>query len=253
MISGLVAILFSMVAAENLPSAVRPPSPELGELVKQIVIENVPLVIDEKKGWGDQAHIFDGFRVSGKGLKARMEPRKKLVNHGLWKHYRVTVTDPPRDLVIRFPRMEYRKGEGILFTVEVLAHAHGYLNLQQHSNGVQLFSAATEAKIDVRVVLEGRVGVRLEPTSWVPDLFLEPRVERVYLELPNIDVERFGKMKGVVVHETGDQFRRLLEDKLNDQEDKLPEKINRQITKKWSEGTLKISLSDYLRTQKITP
>ena len=251
MIAVLATLLISLMGAENSPAVVRTPSPELGELVKQIVIENVPLVIDEKKGWGNQAHIFDGFHMAGKGLKVRMEPKQKLVNHGLWKHYRITIVDPPHDLTIRFPRMEYQKGTGILFTVEVLAHAHGYFNMQQHSNGVQLFSAATEAKIDVRVVLEGRVGVKIEPNSWVPDLFLEPRVEKVYLALPNIDVERFGKMKGALVHETGDQFRRLLEDKLNDQEAKLPEKINRQITKKWSEGTLKISLSDYLKTQKI--
>jgi hypothetical protein len=249
---GYITILVGALAAEIQPPA-SPPSPDLGELVKRIIIENVPLLLEEKKGWGDQAHIFDGFKVTGKGLKARMEPRKKLVNHGLWKHYRIAVVDPPRDLVIRFPRMQYLKGKGIAFTVEVLAHAHGYFNMQQHSNGLQVFSAATEAEMDLRIVLEGLVGVRVEPTHWFPDLFLQPRVDRVTLELPNIDVERFGKMKGKVVHETGDSFRRLLEDKLNDKEDKVPEKINKEISKKWNEGTLKISLTDYLRNQKITP
>jgi len=251
---GLITLLASLLTAEfPAPSPSPLPSPELGEMVKQIIIENVPLVIDEKKGWGDQAHIFDGFKMSGKGLKVRMEPRKKLVNHGLWKHYRVNVVDPSRDLVIRFPRMEYQKGQGIAFTVEVLVHAHGYFNMQQHSNGIQVFSAATDAEMDLRIVLEGTIGVRLEPTEWFPDLFLQPRVQRVTLQLPNIDVERFGKMKGKLVHETGDSFRRLLEDKLNDQEEKIPEKINKQIAKKWNEGTLKISLTDYLRHQKITP
>lgn len=249
---GSITLLVALVAAE-IPTPVALSSPDLGQLVKQIIIENVPLVIDEKKGWGDQAHVFDGFKMTGKGFKARMEPRKKLVNHGLWKHYRVTVVDPPRDLVIRFPRMEYLKGKGIAFTVEVLVHAHGYFNMQQHSNGLQVFSAATEAEMDLRIVLEGFIGVRVEPTNWFPDLFLQPRVDRVTLELPNVDVERFGKMKGKLVHETGDSFRRLLEDMLNDKEDKVPEKINKEIANKWDEGTLKISLTDYLRSQKIKP
>ncbi|MBX9652166.1 hypothetical protein K2Y11_00960 [bacterium] len=249
---GCITLLIAILASE-IRSPAPLPSPDLGQLVKQIIIENVPLIIDEKKGWGDQAHIFDGFKVSGKGFKARMEPRKKLVNHGLWKHYRITVIDPPRDLVVRFPRMEYLKGKGIAFTVEVLVHAHGYFNMQQHSNGVQVFSAATEAEMDLRIVLEGMIGIRIEPTNWLPDLLLQPRVDRVTLELPNIDVERFGKLKGRLVHETGDSFRRLLEDKLNDKEDKVPAKINKEIAKKWDEGILKISLTNYLRSQNITP
>ncbi len=129
------------------------PSPELGELVKAIIIKSGPIVVEDRPGWGDTVRVFDGFRVEGKGIKARMRPHKKEVQHGLWQHYRLTLADPASNLRIDFPKLQFVEGRGIEFIVDVHARLDAYANLQQHSNGLQLFAAASEGVVDVRTRL----------------------------------------------------------------------------------------------------
>lgn len=226
-------------------SGAEPVAP-LGEFIKGMIVAQGPWLIEKREGWGDQVRIFDGFRIEGKGLKAKLTARKKPVNHGLWKHYKIWMDEPSRDLSVDFPTLEYVPDQGVRFVVEILAHMRGYVDLQQHSNGLQVFAAATDAQLDVRALVSGMVQVRWEATKLVPDLLLAPHVDDVRLELPNIDVERFGKLKGKLARETGDHFRKLLEDLLNDKDGKVTEKINREIGRRWEEGTLRLSATAFL-------
>lgn len=221
-------------------------NPTLAELVKHIIVEKVPLQIEDRKGWGDQVHILSGLHVAGKGLKLRLEKKKKAVNHGLWQHYQISVVDPKNDLVIRFPRWEYQKGKGIDFRMELDARLRGYADFKQYSNGLHIFSAATEGDIDLKVSLDGVIAVNIVPGGWTADVHVTPKVHDMTLEIPNIDIERFGKIKGKLARETGDSFRKMIEKRLQEEEPELVDKINREIAKQWEGGTLRLSVDQVL-------
>ncbi len=216
----LLFLLFetSLAAAE---AVVPTPPPKLGDVIVAMIAEEGPLLWEENKGWGDQVRIFQGLKLQGKPLESRLVVKKKPVNHGLWRQYKVWVEEPRRDLKIDFPKLDFVEGEGVVFTLDLFAHMKGYADLRQYNNGVRLFSAATHAEMDVHLQIDGVVRVQLEAGKWAPDLLLAPKVTAVRLELPNIDIERFGKLKGKLARETGDSFRKLLEDLLNDKEEKL--------------------------------
>jgi hypothetical protein len=118
--------------------------------------------------------------------------------------------------------------------------------LQQHANGLQLFAAASEGVVDVRTQLVGVVGVKLDTKGSGIELLLAPRIEKVEIGITNIDVDRFGKLRGKLVHETADSFRRLVDDLVNDKEEKVVTQINREINKRWDEGTLRVPLTTWL-------
>lgn len=240
-----LAILILILSAASSSQA-HPADPALGRLVKAIVVENVSLRWEERKGWGDQVHVFDGLRFSGKGLRVKSSVRKKAVNHGLWKYYRVEVVDPHRDLHVRFPHIEYVEETGIRFVVVIDAHLLGYADFKQYAKGVKVFSAATQAEFDAQAIIEGVIGVEFVFKGWQSEIQWTPRVESVKLELPNVDVQRFGKIKGPLAQETGDAFRKLLQRRLQKQEGKLTEKINKAIQKKLDEGPLRLSLQGFV-------
>lgn len=239
--STVVATLLSLWISVP-PTTAAPPDPALGRLVKAIVIDNTPLHWEERKGWGDQVHVFDGFRFTGKGLRVKAHVKKKAVNHGLWKYYRVEVVDPDKNLHVRFPKLDYIDGEGIRFVVVVDAHLVGYADFKQYNNGVKVFSAATEAEFDAQAIIEGTIGVAFVYNGWESEIQWTPKVESVQLELPNMDVQRFGKIKGPLAQETGDSFRKLLQRQLQKQEGKMTVKMNKAIQKKLDEGPLRLSL-----------
>lgn len=251
-----IAGLPSMVAAVAISSlavaaqAGSVPSPSLGEIVKAMVADNVPLSAEERKGWGDQVRVFDGLHFSGQGFKVKAEVRKKSVNHGLWQYYRVWVEDACRDLSVEFPRLEYVEHEGIRFAVVLRAHLHAYGDVKQYSNGLKLFSGATEAEFDVTVRVEGLIGVAIVPKGLQSELRLTPQVESVGIDLPNIDVERFGRIKGDVAREMGDKFRKILERRLQHEEPDVKSKVNRAIQKRLDDGSLTLTLQDLVRTKK---
>lgn len=237
LLSGMVVLLTGTPIA---------PSPELGALVQGIVAESGPLRIEDRPGWGDTVRLFDGWKPEGRGLRMQLRIRQKEVPHGLWQHYRLQVVDPARDLQIRFPRLQFVPGRGIEFIIEIDARLDAYANIQQHANGLQLFAAATEGLVDTRIRLTGVVGVTLDPQRGGWDLLLAPQVEQVELAITNIDVDRFGKLRGRLVHETGDSFRRLLDDLVDDNEEKVVRQINREIDKRWEQGTLRVPLTRWL-------
>lgn len=247
---GLCAVrnwcLLAGAALAAAPASAATPHPALGEIVKSMVVEHVPLVVEERKGWGDQVRIFDGLKFSGKGVKIKADVRKKSVNHGLWRHYRLCCVQPERDLSIEFPRLEYVEGTGVVFEVLVHARMRGYADFKQYSNGVKVFSAATEGDVDLTARIEGSIAVRIVPNGLWSEVHLTPKVDAVSLDLPNIDVERFGKIRGDLARETGDGFRKMIERRLHKKEPSLTAKVNRAIQKELDQGSLRLSLQEFL-------
>ena len=146
----------------------------------------------------------------------------------------------------RFPRLEFVTNRGVEFIVDIHARLDAYANLQQHANGLQLFAAASEGIVDVRTRLVGIIGVTIDAKQKGLEIQLAPRIDDVEIGITNIDIDRFGKLRGKIVHETADSFRRLVDDLINDKEEKIVAQINREINKRWDEGTLRVPLTNWL-------
>jgi hypothetical protein len=72
------------------------------------------------------------------------------------------------------------------------------------------------------------------PNRLIPDVVLDPRINRISLALSNLDVRRIGEIRGDVAEAIGDGSRRFIEDLLKAQEGRVLTKANEAIDKKRS-------------------
>src|SRR5438552_9725921 len=89
----LLAGLAAGAVAQDKPAGKSDRQP-LSELLTGIIVEIIPREFEDKKHWGMQTAVFDGLKFSGQGLNIKARRREKLVNHGTWKMYRVTLVEP---------------------------------------------------------------------------------------------------------------------------------------------------------------
>jgi hypothetical protein len=87
----------------------------------------------------------------------------------------------------------------------------------------------------------------MNPLKVPPDIEFRPKVTAAHVELVSFRVHRISQIGGPMAKHLGNGLRELLEDKLRDYDDKLVEKINKQIEKQQSK--LHISLQDWIATR----
>ena len=66
----------------------------LANSLASIVREAIPREYDKQKNWGHTKRITTGVTADGPIYKLKLHRRKKYVNHGTWKHYRVWLPKP---------------------------------------------------------------------------------------------------------------------------------------------------------------
>lgn len=238
---GLSAFLSSQVAQAE---AFRPQGTE-AILLKEILIDNLPRKYEEKPNWGKQVQIFDGFNVKGRGLKIKIEKKKKPVNHGLWQHYRAELSNPGEDLKVEIRDFVHRGGNRFTFTLFVIVKLDGYARFISYTNGIKLFSVDTDGKAEIHWTLNCEVFVTWHGT-WMPELEIKPHVLSSELYLRNYTMERFGHLDGNLIREIGDGLERVMRKMLTKQDPKLVEAANKAIAKAEKEGKLRFSAKQWL-------
>ena len=94
---------------------------DLDRLITKLVLESIPHTFTDTKKWGQQAERFDGFKRERNGLKLRVSKRKKMVNHGDWKKYSVSLRDTEEKFAIAVKDMRELPNNSVGFNVEFLA------------------------------------------------------------------------------------------------------------------------------------
>ena len=219
----------------------------LSGLITAIIRENLPDQYESKDGWGETKEVWAGVDVRRDGWQIKTKRRKKQVNHGTWKLYRVRLVEPEKELHIDLQNIRELPNGRVEFDLTADARLEVFARLAQWELGVQLISLSVNAEARTQFRVRCNLGLKMDPTKLPPDVLLDPLVNQADLRLVDFRVKRISQIGGSVARELGDQARSLLDKELAKQNEKLPGKINRQIEK--NRDQLRLSVQDLLTSR----
>lgn len=234
--------------AAAVPSA-GPPAvdePALGKwLLEHILHEALPTNYEDNKKWGTTKEVFDGWHIKADGLKISTKRKWKRVEHGTWKRYRITMLDPEHNLHVRLSDLQSTGPGRTRATILVQTRVHAWGELQEWQRGIRLVGVGAEAQADLELRMTVHVQGYLDPGNFATDLVLDPVVEAAEIRMPSFKLTRVGKADGPIVRELGDGLEHLLDRLLEEKNQELATRLNRQIEKKRDQ--FRISPSDALK------
>lgn len=239
----------------------------LARVVENQVRANLPREVEDRRHWGATVAVFDGFKARGQGLRVRLEKRKKEVPHGLWRRSRVWLNNPATDLQLTLRVRDKPNSSATLgatqplakklpapvrqtrqMEVEVVVLLQIEAEIQQWSNGIKLLGATTRAT--------AKLGVTLA-MDWTWEqlglgLFGQHRIDLTVvdadLKLISFELERIGKLiRGKLAHEIGDSLRDDLAKRLDKEEAKVVDGLNKAIRKAIGQHGIEISAARLLK------
>jgi hypothetical protein len=195
------------------------------------LIENaIPLEYDKQKDWGATKSIDAGWNIEGKPFHWHALKREHNVNHGVWKHYKLKLVEPEKNLHVKLATLRPLSAGRVAFTLNIETTIDAWARAKVYEYGVHLIALEMESDMQVAIAIDGEVGVAMRSSDQGMTLALEPIVTNSRLEIRNFHLRRVSNARGPIVHELGEGVSRLVQDELNGP--KLTEKLNRAIEKK---------------------
>lgn len=222
-------------------------TPDVLRWLEKLIRENLPPNYEDDRKWNQQKEVWNGIEFRREGLKVETKRKKKLVNAGTWTKYSITLVEPEKNLVIQFQRLESLPDGRIAFAVSVDCSLDIFGRLSQWARDVQLISISANADAACRLTLEGTVQFQMNPLTFPPDIRLRPHVDVAHVDLTYYRVRRISQVGGDFAKVLGNGLRGTVDDKLEDMNAKLVDKINAQLTK--HEDKLSFSAQDWLRSK----
>ena len=212
------------------------PAPEnerrLSELVESIVRAAVPRTFEDVRHWNKHEKVFAGVKVKTDGLNVRISKRTKVVRHGFWRRYTVTLIDPERTLKVRISDVQSLGGGLWTFTVTADVRANVLVRFEHWNLGVKLFNTSSEANASLRLRSDCSLKVAVESDDKTgPVVVFTPDVKTVKLSLPNLDVKKFGELRGDVATDLFDGLENVIEDLLETQEGNVRKQARKEIAR----------------------
>ena len=215
------------------------------ELLIWIAKQSIPTTYEERKDWGKKREIVTGLRLVGSGRKLRTAARRKMVNHGTWKMYRVTLKDRQDNFHIELNRMQVTDDNRLTFEAIIEARLDMFARWAQWNRGVQLISLNASADAEVRLQLTGNMAIHIDPGKLPPDIAVIPEVTSADLQVKSFRLRRISQLHGSLAHKIGDEALKIIQKKLAEKRPDLVKKMNRQIKK--NEGKLRLSFREVLQ------
>ena len=205
---------------------------DLDRLITKLVLESIPHTFTDTKKWGQQAERFDGFKRERNGLKLRVSKRKKMVNHGDWKKYSVSLRDTEEKFAIAVKDMRELPNNSVGFNVEFLADLNVSGRQSKWVKGVQLYSLSANGHAQVRLRLAVELDIKTDRKTFPPDLLFMPKVTSADVHLDEFRIDRVGKAGGEFAQQLSRHVRPLLDEKIEKKEQGLVDKINKKLAAK---------------------
>jgi hypothetical protein len=222
-------------------------SESLSRLGRLIALAAIPEQYENRKHWGMTAERWDGLIIRREGLRIETKRRMKEVNHGTWKMYRVRLLDPEDEFLLQVDNLRQTPDKQAACDITVIARLAVFGRISQWEKGIQLYSLSADAQARVRLQMACTFQLSLDPTRHPPDVVVEPAVTKAEVELIDFRLQRLSDLHGPLVKQLGRGMRKIVEDRLQDQQPSIPEKINRQIAK--NQDHLKLSLQQLVQEQ----
>lgn len=238
-------------SVEAVPTSGDIASPQIVLWLTTLIRDNLPEAYEDNRKWGLQKQVWDGLDIWRESGKVETKRKWKMVNAGTWTKYRVEFVEPEKHLHIQIPQLRTTPEGHIDFsvTVESLLDVHG--RLSQWVRDVQLVSLSVNADAVCKMSLTGTVKFQLNPLKLPPDVILKPKVDTAVIELVHFRVRRISQVGGDFAKALGEGARGVIDHKIAETNEKLVEKINRQIEKQ--KDKMVFSLQDWLQSKLPSP
>ncbi len=212
----------------------------LADAFANVVSASIPIEYEKRKDWDKTKKIISGLKFADFDIKRR----HKQVKHGVWKHYKVKLTDPDNSLQVRIEQLRALDGSRIAFTLVVHADLSLWGRAKVYEYGVHLIALEIVGHTAMDLTLNCEVGVQIESQDLLPALVIDPRVTDAHLNLSNFRIERISNAHGPVVKELSNSVEDWIEDELRGP--KLVEKLNTAIDKR--RDSLRLSPSQLIES-----
>jgi hypothetical protein len=221
----------AVVAQSPAPPAAPAVSPTaLAQVVARMIADAIPREYERKKDWGRTKEITTGLRSSGNFFKFDVHRTKSTVNDGVWKHYRATLIEPEKNLLVRIDDLRSLEAGKIAFTLFVSTKLHGWGRAKVYESGVHLIALEAEADAKVSLWLDCEIALETTPASFLTGVAVRPHVTKARMSLDEFRLTRISDVSGPIVRELGDGIKGLIQDELKGP--KLAAKLNHSIDKR---------------------
>ncbi len=226
-------------------------SPQLIAWLTNMIRENLPPTYEDNKKWGTQKEVWDGVQIWREGNRIETKRRKKLVNAGTWTKYKVDIVEPDKNLHIVFHQLQSLPDGRIAFSFSVECLLDVFGRMSQWVRDVQMISLSVNADAICKLTMSGSVKFHLNPLKFPPDVIIKPQVDQALVELNYFRVRRVSQVGGDFAKALGEGARGTVERKIDETNQKLVEKINKQIDKQQSK--MVFSMHDWLKSKLPAP
>ena len=231
-----------------LPSgAAEKPPASVDDVITGIVLEHLPYQYEDKRQWGKTKEVVHGLSIRTDGGRLRTKRKRKRVNHGTWKLYRLQLLDPARQFHVHVAKIAPKTAGRIGVDASCVASLRAFGRVSQWQRGVQLASISVDSTARVQLSVHCDVGLRLDGHHLPPDVVVDPRITWAQLRLLDFRVRRISNFGGPVARQLGKTLREILEDKLAEKQHQLAAKMNRQIQKR--RDHMRFSLHDLTQSK----
>ncbi len=226
-------------------------SPKLIMWLESMIRENLPPTYEDNKKWGTQKEVWDGIEIWREGRHLETKRKKKMVNAGTWTKYRVEFVEPEKNLHIEFQQLQSLPDGRIAFSVSVEALLDVFGRMSQWVRDVQVISLSVNADATCKLTMSGTVQFQLNPLKLPPDVIIKPHVDQAAVELSHFRVRRISQIGGDFAKTLGEGARGTIDRKIEETNEKLVDKINKQIDKQQSK--MVFSMQDWLQSKLPAP
>lgn len=218
--------------------------PTWSELANAILLTAIPDKYEDRKHWDKTREVFDGLKVQQRGLKIRVAERKRKVNHGSWYMFTVRFPKPEQNIKLIIDQVQAHSPGRFTFAVHVAMkriQLHG--RFEQWMLGVKGLNFDVESDVEVHMHANVQLVIKTDRKSGslLPDLVLDPSIQKIRLDLVDVNTRRIGRVGGDIAEELGDSTRKLFEDLIHSQEGRVLKKANEAIQKKKDSLRLPVS------------
>lgn len=226
-------------------------TPQLVAWLTAMVHDNLPPTYEDDRKWGKQKEVWDGLKIWREDGHFETKRRIKLVNAGTWTRYTISVVNPDENLHVEFNRLETLPDGRIAFAVTVECLLDVFGRLSQWARDVQVVSLSANADAACRLTIDGTVQFQMNLLKLPPDVAIKPHVDHAHIELTHYRVRRISQVGGKFATVLGNSLRGVVDEKLEDTNAKLVDKINKQLEK--NSQKLSFSTQDWLRSKLPLP
>lgn len=240
------------VVRETLAPVTRTPDSadagsKIDQLLTELILDSIPHHFEETKDWGATSERWDGIKFHRDGLRLKTHRRKKVVNHGTWKKYSAELLDPNQEFSVQIKNMHETASGNFAFDVLFGAHLRIAARQSKWVKGVQLYSLSAQGHARVRLEVSIELEVKMDPSSFPPDMVFVPVATDADLVLEDFRLDRISKVGGEVAQQVSKNVRSTLDQKIQKKKHKLIEKINKQLAKQ--KDKLRLSIADAVQSQ----